>query len=78
MPDDQFGEEVGAKIYVSRAVDEDELSALLAERLAKLEIPRYIFQTTEPLSRTATGKIAKRQMKGETFEALELNPLGIL
>jgi len=36
------------------------------------------FMSPEPLSRTATGKIAKRQMKGETIEALELNPLGIL
>ncbi|MGI9233620.1 MAG: class I adenylate-forming enzyme family protein [Woeseiaceae bacterium] len=72
VPDERLGEEVGAMMYVSQVLDEDELRAFLADKLAKFEIPRYFHQETEPLPRIATGKIAKRQLQGEAIDRLGL------
>lgn len=73
VPDQRLGEEVGATIYVAKILDEDEFRTFLAVRLAKFEIPRYFHQTTEPLPRIASGKIAKRQLREEAINRLGLN-----
>ena len=73
VPDDRLGEELGATLYVSQLMDEDELRVFLADRLAKFEIPRYFYQQTEPLPRIASGKIAKRQLRAEARTRLELD-----
>jgi long-chain acyl-CoA synthetase len=72
VPDPRLGEEVGATIWVAQVQDEDELRAYLSAGLARFEIPRYIHQTTEPLPRIASGKIAKRQLKAEALHRLGL------
>ncbi|MGI9204398.1 MAG: AMP-binding protein, partial [Woeseiaceae bacterium] len=41
VPDVRLGEEVGATIYVSQILDEEDLRRFLSESLGKFEIPRY-------------------------------------
>jgi long-chain acyl-CoA synthetase len=65
VPDERLGEEVGATVCVEHDVDEAQLRAHLADHLAKFEIPRYLAFTREPLPRTASGKILKRQLRDE-------------
>jgi long-chain acyl-CoA synthetase len=65
VPDERLGEEVGATIYCETPVPEDELRNFLNTRLAKFEIPRYIWRSPKPLPRTASGKILKRQLRDD-------------
>ncbi len=65
VPEPRLGEEVGATIYVRNTVDHEEILSFLATRLAKFEIPRYVYQMHEPLPRIATGKINKRLLREE-------------
>jgi long-chain acyl-CoA synthetase len=53
-------------------VDETELRAFLAPRLAKFALPRYVHQSLEPLPRTASGKILKRELRKEAVARLGL------
>ncbi|MGF1454047.1 MAG: class I adenylate-forming enzyme family protein [Alphaproteobacteria bacterium] len=68
VPDDRLGEEVGATLYITGPIDEDELRAFLKERLAAFEIPRYYIFFEEPLPRTASGKIYKRELRAAASE----------
>jgi long-chain acyl-CoA synthetase len=63
VPDERLGEEVGATVYAEPGLDADALRAFAAERLAAFEVPRYIRMASEPLPRTATGKILKRALR---------------
>ena len=76
VPDDRLGEEVGATVYCSQVVDEGELLAFLASRLAKFEIPRYFTMTAEPLPRIASGKIFKRGLREEAAAKLQAGEAG--
>jgi long-chain acyl-CoA synthetase len=73
VPDERLGEEVGATVYGSPSLDAEALKAYLAEHLARFEVPRYIEIANEPLPRTASGKILKRQLRDETMAALGLD-----
>lgn len=68
VPDDRLGEEVGATLYARSPIDEGELRAFLAPRLARFEIPRYFHVSGEPLPRIASGKILKRQLRDEAAQ----------
>ena len=57
-------------MYCSTVVDEGELRAFLAGRLAKFEIPRYVTLTVSPLPRIASGKIFKRGLREEAVSRL--------
>ena len=72
VPDDRLGEEVGTTMYVTEDFDETELREYLVDHLAKYEIPRYISTTTEPLPRTGSGKLLKRQLRDDTITELGL------
>jgi fatty-acyl-CoA synthase len=64
-PDERWGEVPVAFIVTKpgMAIDEAELRAFLAARLAKFKVPhRYFFQT-EPLPKGGTGKILKRELR---------------
>jgi long-chain acyl-CoA synthetase len=63
VPDERLGEEVGTTLYTERPLSDEELRAFLAERLAKFKIPTYLWQQQEPLPRTASGKILKRELR---------------
>jgi long-chain acyl-CoA synthetase len=71
VPDDRLGEEVGAMLYVRPGFSEDDLRAFLAARIARYEIPRYIWTQQEPLPRGATGKILKRELRKEAADRLK-------
>ncbi len=70
VPDERLGEEVGATIYCTAEVTEAALRAFLEQRLAKFEIPRYLTFASEPLPRTASGKILKRELREAAILAL--------
>jgi long-chain acyl-CoA synthetase len=70
VPDDRLGEEVAATVFTRRTVDEAELKAFLAERIAKFQVPRYFTFADAPLPRGPTGKIFKRQLRAEAVDRL--------
>ena len=63
VPDARLGEEVGATIYTTGGLTEDEIRAFLSSRLSRFAIPRYLRFVAAPLPRTASGKILKRQLR---------------
>jgi long-chain acyl-CoA synthetase len=71
VPDERLGEEVGATLYADPSLDLGELKHFLGEHLARFEIPRYIRLSPEPLPRTASGKILKRELRAEAVEAMK-------
>ena len=70
VPDERLGEEVGATVYGSATLDTDALRESLREHLARFAVPRYIQVSAEPLPRTASGKIFKRQLRDEAIAAM--------
>ena len=70
VPDERLGEEVGATVYSSAPLSEDALREFLAPHLARFEIPRYFHFSVEPLPRTASGKILKRELREEASTRL--------
>ncbi len=70
VPDDRLGEEVGATVHADADLDIEALRAFLSEHLARFEVPRYIRSSAEPLPRTASGKVLKRQLRDEAVAAL--------
>jgi long-chain acyl-CoA synthetase len=70
LPDDRLGEEVGATVYGSDALDVDALREFLAAHLARFEMPRYIVKSPVPLPRTPSGKILKRQIRDVALVAM--------
>ncbi len=63
VPDDRLGEEVGATVHADPGLDLDELRGFLEQRLARYEVPRYLFAQDEPLPRTDSGKLFRRQIR---------------
>lgn len=63
VPDDRLGEEVGATVYADPGLDANALRVFAAARLAAFEVPRHIRIASQPLPRTATGKILKRALR---------------
>jgi len=71
VPDTRLGEEVGATLYTSKAIDSEQVKAFLGERIARFKIPRYITIVSEPLPRIATGKIDKRELRAQAEATLK-------
>ena len=72
VPDERLGEEVGATVHGAPGLDPEALRTFLQAHLARFEVPRYILLADQPLPRTASGKILKRDLR----EAA-LNELGV-
>ena len=70
VPDDRLGEEVGATVYGAPGLDPEALRSFLAGHLARFEVPRYILIANEPLPRTASGKILKRDLREQAVARL--------
>jgi len=70
VPDERLGEIVGACIVTApeASVDEADLAAFVAERLAKFKVPQRWWFRTESLPRNANGKFLKRQVKAELLD----------
>jgi len=64
-PDQQWGEVPAAWVVVKPgcALDDTELRGFLDTRLAKFKMPRRLHFSSEPLPKTGTGKILKRQLR---------------
>lgn len=73
VPDERLGEEVGATVYGPESLDVDALREFLAQHLARFEMPRYIVHSAEPLPRTPSGKILKRQIRETAVAGLQLS-----
>jgi len=71
VPDERLGEEVGATVHGDPALDVDALRDFLAQHLAKFELPRYIVKSDEPLPRTPSGKVLKRQIRQAALSILQ-------
>ena len=65
VPDERLGEEVGTTIYTDLPIDANELNAFLLTRLSRFKVPTHTWQQHEPLPRTASGKILKRELREE-------------
>ena len=72
VPDERLGEEVGATVYASAALELQALREFLATKLARFELPRYIVKATQPLPRTPSGKIFKRSLQALAWAELGL------
>jgi long-chain acyl-CoA synthetase len=70
VPDERLGEEVGTTIFASPSLDVEALRGFLGQHLARFEVPRYIRVSHEPLPRTASGKILKRELREEALAAM--------
>ena len=71
VPDERLGEEVGAMVYGDAALDLDALRQFLAAHLARFELPRYIVRSAQPLARTPSGKILKREIRAAALARIE-------
>ncbi|MEJ8280093.1 class I adenylate-forming enzyme family protein [Pseudonocardia spirodelae] len=65
VPHARLGEEVAALVRVrpGAARDEDAVRAAVAGRVGRFAVPAHVRWTDEPLPRTATGKIRKRELR---------------
>jgi len=63
VPDPHWGESVYAVVFARRPVTADDLIAHCRERIARFKVPRCIELRTEPLPKSAAGKILKRQLR---------------
>ena len=64
-PDKQWGEVPAAFVVLKPGYDvpEQQLCEYLAGRIAKFKMPRRFQFSVEPLPKTGTGKIIKRQLR---------------
>ena len=72
LPEDRLGEIVAARIFLKphSSLTESLLLDFLSEHLAAFKIPAQIEFSAEPLPRTATDKILKRQIKEDALAAM--------
>jgi long-chain acyl-CoA synthetase len=70
VPHERMGEEVAAAVYPrsGERLDIEELQAFLREHIAPFKVPTAVVVRTEPLPRSATGKILKRLLRDEMAE----------
>jgi long-chain acyl-CoA synthetase len=67
VPHRELGEEVAAIVQLrdGSVTTADELRAHVAVRLAHFKVPAHVVFRSEPLPRTATGKVLKRELRDE-------------
>ncbi len=63
VPDPRWGESVYAVVYARRQVSAEELVAQCRQRIAGFKVPRDVELRTEPLPKSAAGKILKRELR---------------
>jgi long-chain acyl-CoA synthetase len=75
VPDEHFGEEVGAAIVLrpGAAVESEEIRDWAKERLSAYKVPR-LFAFAEELPKGATGKILKREIDLDSLRAKVPSP----
>jgi long-chain acyl-CoA synthetase len=70
-PHESWGEEVVAVVerQPGATVEAGELQEHVASRLARFKVPTQVVFTEEPLPRTATGKVLKRDLRSRLVES---------
>jgi long-chain acyl-CoA synthetase len=63
VPDPRWGESVYAVVFSRKQVTADDLVAHCRGRIAGFKVPRCIELRTEPLPKSAAGKILKRELR---------------
>jgi len=65
LPDDMWGEKIHAVIVPKPGVslDKGEIIAFAKENMAKFKVPKSIDFLNEPLPKTATGKVLRRELR---------------
>jgi long-chain acyl-CoA synthetase len=63
VPDPRWGEAVYAVVVAGQPVTADELVAHCRQRIAGFKVPRHVELLTEPLPKSAAGKILKRELR---------------
>ena len=63
VPDPRWGESVYAVVYARQPVTAEELVAHCRQRIAGFKVPRHIELRTDPLPKSAAGKILKRELR---------------
>jgi long-chain acyl-CoA synthetase len=72
VPDERLGEEVGATVYLEAdAPDDDALREFLSAHLARFELPRFIRRVHQPLPRTPSGKVLKREIRAQALADMQ-------
>ncbi|GJM12829.1 MAG: fatty acid--CoA ligase [Pseudohongiella sp.] len=75
IPDDRLGEMPCSSIMLKEGstLTDSELTEFLSSRIAAFKIPERFYFQFEQLPRIATGKIAKKELRKKTMEALGLD-----
>jgi long-chain acyl-CoA synthetase len=63
VPDARWGESVYAVVHPRQPVSAEELVAHCRERIADFKAPKHVELRTEPLPKSAAGKILKRELR---------------
>ena len=63
VPDPRWGESVYAVVSVQQPVTAEELVAHCRQRIAGFKVPRHVELRSEPLPKSAAGKILKRELR---------------
>ncbi|WP_433506240.1 class I adenylate-forming enzyme family protein [Pseudonocardia halophobica] len=74
VPDEKFGETPAAVVHSEGELDPAALVAFCNDRLADYKVPRYVIPHEGPLPRMASGKIAKRDLRGVYADAPQRFP----
>lgn len=68
VPDERWGETVYAVVVPRSEVDAETLIAHCRGRIAGYKVPKHIELRTEPLPKSAAGKVLKRQLRAPHWE----------
>lgn len=63
VPDPRWGESVYAVVFARQPVTADELVDQCRPRIAGFKVPRHVEVRSEPLPKSAAGKILKRELR---------------
>ena len=63
IPDPHWGESVYAVVFSGQQITADELTAHCRQQIAGFKVPRQIELRTDPLPKSAAGKILKRDLR---------------
>jgi long-chain acyl-CoA synthetase len=76
VPDPRWGEAVYAVVVSHAGVSPEQLAAHCRTRIASFKVPRCIEVRTEPLPKSAAGKILKRALRDPHWAGQQANVSG--
>jgi long-chain acyl-CoA synthetase len=76
VPDPRWGEAVYAVVVSQAGISPEELAAHCRTRIASFKVPRCIEVRTEPLPKSAAGKILKRALREPHWAGQQANVSG--